>query len=166
MEAQFSEDRTEDRPELDMFGQPLLPIRDRRGRPSFRKDKENQDFVSVRVAAGWSHKRIAENMGIDEKTLRKHFSRELEFGAVLIDGVMLDVLLRRCREGHAPSVKQLRERLIDGERRTIERERSSQPPQDKPERLGKKVTDERKALDADAELMAELESEIAHNARH
>ncbi|WP_347139445.1 hypothetical protein [Paracoccus sp. SSK6] len=99
--------------EVDLFGQPLLPIRDRRGRPCFRKDKENQDFVMVRVAAGWAQKRIAEDMGIDEKTLRKHFSRELEMGATFIEGVMLDVLIRKVREGHTPSVRQLREQLKD-----------------------------------------------------
>lgn len=65
----------------------------------------------VRVAAGWTHKRIAEDMGIDEKTLRKHFSRELENGAVFVDGLILDVLMKRLREGHAPSIRQLRERL-------------------------------------------------------
>lgn len=97
---------------VDLFGQPMLPIRDRRGRKSFKKDKENQDFVAVRIAAGWSQKRIAEDMQIDEKTLRKHFSRELEFGATFVDGVMLDVLMRKVREGHVPSIRQLRERLV------------------------------------------------------
>lgn len=96
---------------VDLFGQPLLPMRDRRGRKSFRKDKENQDFVMVRIAAGWSQKRIAENMDIDEKTLRKYFSRELEMGATFVDGVMLDVLMRKVREGHTPSIRQLQDRL-------------------------------------------------------
>ncbi len=67
----------------------------------------------VRVAAGWTHKRIAEDMGVDEKTLRKHFSRELENGAVFVDGLMLDVLFKRVREGHTPSIRQLRERLAE-----------------------------------------------------
>lgn len=99
--------------DIDLFGQPVDPIRDRRGRPSYKKDKANQDFVMVRAAAGWTHRRIAEDMGIDEKTLRKHFSRELEHGAVFVDGLMLDVLMRRVREGHAPSIRQLRERLTE-----------------------------------------------------
>ncbi|WP_312530716.1 hypothetical protein [Paracoccus sp. (in: a-proteobacteria)] len=99
--------------EIDLFGDPLVPLRDRRGRKSFKKDKQNQDFVMVRIAAGWSQKRIAENMGIDEKTLRKYFSRELEFGATFVDGVMLDVLMRKVREGHTPSIRQLQERIKD-----------------------------------------------------
>ncbi len=162
MTEQFSDER----PELDMFGQPVQPIRDRRGRPSFKKDKENQDFVAVRAAAGWSQKRIAENMGVDEKTLRKYFSRELENGAILIDGVMLDVLLRRVREGHTPSISHLRSRLQEGERSRLEREMASKPKDEPLERLGKKVVDEQRAAAADADLMAELENEAANNARH
>lgn len=150
-----------------MFGNPSLPIRDRRGRPIFKKDKENQDFVSVRVAAGWSQKRIAENMGIDEKTLRKHFSRELELGAVFVEGVILDVLMRRTREGHAPSVRQLREVAVDGRRAEVEREMSSRKKDEASNaKLGKKLIDEQRAMSADADLMAELEREASQNATH
>lgn len=163
----MSSDFSDKAPELDMFGNPSLPIRDRRGRPSFKKDKENQDFVAVRIAAGWSQRRISENMGIDEKTLRKHFSRELEFGAVFIEGVVLDVLLRRTREGHAPSVRQLREISIEGIRRVAERDMERAPKEaETPERLGKKIADERRAMQADADLMAELEREAQANAKH
>lgn len=163
----MSNDFPDDKPDVDMFGNPSLPIRDRRGRPSFKKDKENQDFVAVRIAAGWSQKRIAENMGIDEKTLRKYFSRELELGAVFIEGVVLDVLLRRTREGHAPSVRQLREVSLEGRRRVAERDMGSQPQEtERQERPGKKVIDKQRAMDADAELMAELEREASSNARH
>lgn len=97
--------------QVDLFGQPILPIRDRRGRPSFKKDKTNQDFVAVRIAAGWSQGRIAADMGIDEKTLRKHFSRELENGRVFIEGLVLDVLLKQVREGKSAGIRQLREML-------------------------------------------------------
>lgn len=163
----MSDDFSDDTADLDMFGNPSLPIRDRRGRPSFKKDKENQDFVAVRIAAGWSQKRIAENMGIDEKTLRKHFSRELELGAVFIEGVVLDVLLRRTREGHAPSVRQLREVAVEGRRRVAERDMEAQPQEpERHEKLGKKAVDQQRAMEADADLMAELEREAQSNARH
>lgn len=95
----------------DLFGNPIEPLKDRRGRPSFAKTKENQDFVSVRAAAGWSQKMIAEALGCDEQTLRKHFSRELQGGRLMVEGMCLDVLLRRVREGHAPSIRQLLERF-------------------------------------------------------
>jgi hypothetical protein len=128
--------------EYDMFGQRIVAIRDRRGRPSFKKDKENQDFVMVRVAAGWTHKRIAEDMGIDEKTLRKHFSRELENGAVFIDGLMLDVLIKKVREGHTPSIRQLRERLAEAGPQAPRNKPAAESDEDEPEEkspvLGKK----------------------------
>ena len=95
----------------DLFGNPIEPIRDRRGRPSFANTKENQDFVAVRAAAGWSHSAIAGALGCDEKTLRKYFSRELSGGALIIEGMCLDVLLHKVREGHTPSVKALQARL-------------------------------------------------------
>ena len=133
----------------DLFGQPLAPLRDRRGRKSFKKDKENQDFVMVRRAAGWAHKRIAEDMGIDEKTLRKHFSRELEMGATFVDGLMLDVLMRKVREGHTPSIKQLRERILDAgpaaPRKPVQPDDQDDDDDDKPAPLGKK---EQARLDA------------------
>lgn len=97
--------------DVDMFGHPVQAIRDRRGRPCFRKDKENQEFVAVRAAAGWSQDMIAEALGCDPKTLRKNFSRELQAGHLMIEGMLLDVLMRRVREGHTPSVRQLQDRL-------------------------------------------------------
>lgn len=106
-------ENSSDGQEVDLFGQPLLPIRDRRGRKSFKKDKENQSFVSRRAADGWTHEMIAEDMGIDPKTLRKYFSRELASGRVFMVGEMLDILHRRAREGHVPSVKALLDRYED-----------------------------------------------------
>ncbi|MEI4488987.1 hypothetical protein V8J36_22660 [Frigidibacter sp. MR17.14] len=106
-------EKSETAAEVDLFGCPLEPIRDRRGRRSFKKDAENQRFVAVRVSDGWSQKRIAENMGIDEKTLRKHFSCELELGLTQVRGEFLDVLMRKAREGHVPSIRLLDEWFRD-----------------------------------------------------
>ncbi|QIR85018.1 hypothetical protein [Paracoccus sp. AK26] len=127
--------------EVDLFGQPLSPMRDRRGRKSFKKDKENQAFVSRRAADGWTHEMIAEDMGIDPKTLRKHFSRELSSGRVFMVGEMLDILHRRAREGHVPSVKVLLDRYEDTaptapRNRGAVEEDDDDPAQDAP--LGKK----------------------------
>ena len=97
--------------DVDLFGNPKEPIRDRRGRPSFAKNKENQQFVAVRAANGWSHARIANALGCDDDTLRKHFSGELENGRMIIEGMMLDVLMVKIREGHVPSIRMMQERL-------------------------------------------------------
>lgn len=97
--------------DLDLFGRPGEPLRDRRGRPSFAKTPENQDFVAVRAAAGWAQAAIAAAIGCDEKTLRKHFSRELSGGRLIVEGMALDVLMKKLREGHGPSIRLLLERI-------------------------------------------------------
>lgn len=107
----MTDKKTDEDEEIDLFGNPIVPLRDRRGRKSFKKDKENQDFVAVRAAMGWSQAAIASEIGCDEKTLRKYFSRELAGGRLIVEGMCLDVLMKKVREGHAPSVKQLRDAL-------------------------------------------------------
>lgn len=126
----MAEQNSEQAEGVDLFGHPVEPIRDRRGRPCFRKDKQNQDFVASRVADGWTHKRIAEDMGVDEKTLRKHFSRELENGAVFMRGVLLDVLVQRVRAGHVPSVRLLAEFMKDAGPQAPRSQRPAEGPKE------------------------------------
>lgn len=150
----------------DLFGNTIEPIRDRRGRPSFKKDKENQQFVMVRVAEGWTHKAIAANMGIDEKTLRKHFSRELTDGGVHIRGMLLDVLVHKAREGHTPSVRLLLERL-DGAGPLAPRNHPRADDDDDPKApaLGKKeqrVQDAQAVPDDYGDIYARLEGRRQH----
>jgi hypothetical protein len=122
---------------VDLFGHPVEPIRDRRGRPSYAKTKENQQFVAARAAAGWSHERIAADMGIDDDTLRKHFSGELQNGRVYIEGMMIDVLTQRMREGHVPSIRLLKE-IIDPHPERAPQGASGRKPKDA--QPGKKET--------------------------
>ena len=120
--------------DVDLFGAPVSQIRERWGRPAFAKTKENQELVATLIAAGWTQKRIARYIGCDEKTLRKHFSRELEEGVDQIEAMALQVLVKKMRGGHTPSVNRLLE-IIDEKGRPA-------PPQKvaaaKPEKLGKK----------------------------
>jgi AraC-like DNA-binding protein len=93
--------------EKDMFGQPVMPIRDRRGRPSFKISVANQRVVVTRVAAGWKQAAIAAELGCDEKTLRKNFSRELENGLAMLEGMMLDLLFANAATGSNAAIKQM-----------------------------------------------------------
>src|SRR5690606_9433803 len=52
-------------------------------------------------AANWTVSRIARHLGCDEKTLRKHFSRELEQGADIIEAMALQVTLQKMRQGNS-----------------------------------------------------------------
>lgn len=140
-------ENSEQRVELDLFGLPLLPIKDRRGRPSFKKTKENQQFVALRAAAGWTQEAIAADMGIDPKTLRKNFSRELSEGALMIQGQHLDVLSLRARQGHVSAIKQLEDMLEKGQRRRMARQlQDPEGDEDTPvQKLGKKEAAQRAA---------------------
>jgi hypothetical protein len=96
-----------DRVDLDLFGQPMTAIRDPRGRPCFAKSKENQMLVMTLRARNWTHGQIASFMGCDEKTLRKHFSRELEHGALFMEGIAMQALVRKMQEGHVGATKEV-----------------------------------------------------------
>lgn len=148
--------------ELDLFGLPVQPLRDRRGRPAYKKTPENQQFVMVRAAAGWTQEHIAFDMGIDPKTLRKNFSRELQLGAVMIEGQQLDVLSQKARQGNVSAIKTLREIIEAGQLRRLERGMGRRQPEPEPEEvLGKKEQAARDADEADKKLMEELSKEAA-----
>lgn len=122
--------------ETDLFGAPVTQIRERWGRPSFGKNKENQELVALLRAAGWKQSRIARYLQCDEKTLRKHFSRELADGADLIEGMALEVTLKKMRSGNSVATGRIFD-IID--RGRIEPPAPSENPEPKPEPLGKKA---------------------------
>lgn len=123
-------------PERDLFGVPVGQLRERWGRPSFAKSDENQRTVMTLRGAGWSQKRIARYMGCDEKTLRKHFSRQLQAGADFLEGQALEVLVSKMRGGSIAAAGRVRDIVKEG--------RAAPPPAPDPEaeapeeKLGKK----------------------------
>lgn len=116
---------------LDLLGDPIRPIKDPRGRPAYAKTKENQLLVISLRGANWSQADIATFMGCDEKTLRKHFSRELDAGALFLDGMAMQVLVKKMLEGHVGAAKEVR---------TIAQTRAPKADKPKPKvtQLGKK----------------------------
>jgi DNA modification methylase len=69
-----------------------------------------------------------------------------------------------CGSGTTVIAGEMENRHIFNDRMEIERDMATQPKGDgakPPERLGKKIVDAQKAMDADADLMAELEREAA-----
>lgn len=102
----------------------------------------------LRSAAGWTQENIAADMGIDPKTLRKNFSREMELGALMIEGQNLDVLSQKSREGNVSATKALDDMLARGQQRRADR-RMRNPEGSKPtEKLGKKEEQRRAAEEA------------------
>ena len=99
--SDFSGKSDDGKLETDLFGAPIGQIKERWGRPSFAKSKENQELVSLLKAANWTVSRIARYLGCDEKTLRKHFSSELEQGADIIEAMALQVTFQKMRQGNS-----------------------------------------------------------------
>ncbi|GGW24038.1 hypothetical protein GCM10011452_09300 [Gemmobacter lanyuensis] len=98
--------------EVDLLGDPIRPLRDPRGRKSAVGNasirKENQRVVMSLSAAGLKTDEIAQYMGIDAKTLRKYFSRELDHGAMLLEGLAMQALVQRMLEGNVSAAKEVR----------------------------------------------------------
>jgi len=122
--------------ELDLFGRPIEALKDRRGRPSYAKSKENQELVTVLRCANWSHERISRYIGCDEKTLRKHFSRELDAGADIVEAEALMVTYQKMRQGNSVATGRILD-LADKAQLATPQRRSVPAP--KAERLGKKA---------------------------
>jgi hypothetical protein len=101
-------------PDLDLFGKPILPIRERRGRPSFGKNEENQRTVITLRGHGWTQKRIASYLGCDEKTLRKNFSRELAAGVDLLEAQALEVIVTKMRAGSLAAARKVLDLIHEG----------------------------------------------------
>lgn len=155
---------------LDLFGDPVPANWGQRGRPEHIASQQNRNRVSMLVALGWSNQRIAAAMLITLPTLRKHYFSELRFRDVARDRLNANLatkLWALFMDGNVAAGKEFRKFLEVNDRMEVEAAMGSQPsPADKAPAEGKKALDRRRAVDADADLMAELEQEAAANAVH
>jgi hypothetical protein len=69
-------------------------------------------------AAGWSQGRIAEQMGCDEKTLRKYFSRELAVAADHLEAEALQVIYAKMRQGNISAARAVRQIVQEAREKT------------------------------------------------
>jgi hypothetical protein len=76
----------------------------RRGRPPYEPTDKDQRVVEM--MAGWSipEGRVAKVLGIDLKTLRKHFAEELEVGRASLEAQLAQNLLRMAQGHERPSL--------------------------------------------------------------
>jgi hypothetical protein len=158
---------------FDLFGDPVPANWGQRGRPEHIPTQQNRNRVSMLVALGWSNKRIAAALFVTLPTLRKHYFSELKYRDVARDRLNANLatkLWSLFMEGNVAAGKEFRKFLEVNDRMELERAMGSQPPSTgkaPSERVGKKALDSRRAADADADLMAELEQEAAaQNAVH
>ncbi|QUS42475.1 hypothetical protein RPMA_18385 [Tardiphaga alba] len=119
------------------------------------------------LALGWSNGRIANALHITEPTLRKHYFSVIKFRDQQrdrMDAAVASTLWRQFVEGSTAAGKVFMAFVEKNDRMEIERTMASAPSNADgalPERVGKKQVDAQRAIDADADLMAELEQEAA-----
>jgi hypothetical protein len=96
---------------VDLLGDPVQPIRDPRGRRSAVANatirKEIQIVVMAMRGVGKSQEDIAQYLHMDVKTLRKYFSRELDHGATLLEGMAMQVLVKKMLDGNVSAAKEV-----------------------------------------------------------
>ncbi|RVJ03358.1 hypothetical protein [Sinorhizobium medicae] len=158
---------------FDLFGNPWVDRPTKRGRPPHEVSVRNRNRVSMLVALGWASPRIASALGITLPTLHKYYFYELRQREVARDRLevrRMELAWELAEKGNVGAFKEFGKLLDRNDRMEIERELGSDTKPDEkasaPERVGKKVLNAQRALDADADLMAELEREALQNARH
>jgi hypothetical protein len=77
----------------------------RRGAPPFVPTREQRQTVQVLSANGDPQRVIAKNIGIDEKTLRKHFAEELANGLAHVRAAVGGSVVRAALNGNIYAAK-------------------------------------------------------------
>jgi len=135
--------------ERDLFGLPVLPPSGGPGRPEHRWCLETSNRVLLAFARGLSQAEAAAVVGIDAKTLRKHYSRECAMrktAALRLEQRQLERLNKQAEQGSVGAEKALAERIEKlrmrdaGKRFAAPERRKAEPV------LGKKAERKRRAL--------------------
>lgn len=149
---------------FDLFGDRIPDNWGRRGRPQHIVTSENVNKVTMLVALGWGNERIASAMDITLPTFRKHYfslvKRQRSIARDRLDSAFAMHLWKQVQDGNAGAMRLWMVFMQNNDRMGAEAAMAASPAAKPAEgRLGKKVADERRALDADADLMAELDQE-------
>lgn len=117
------------------------------GRPAYRPTKADAATVERMCSVGDSQDTIARALGIDPKTLRKHFADELLNGAARQRRKVVEMVYRGAAKGNASLIKRIEEMtrassaVLDAE----DAPRATRQP-----KLGKKEAAQQDALTAGA----------------
>lgn len=94
-----------DEVEKDLLGDPVNQKYELIGAPEHKITEENQEVVRSLYAVGWTQERIARRLGVDPKTLRKHYSRELDDAADELAADATLALVERAKAGNVAAAR-------------------------------------------------------------
>ena len=149
---------------FDLFGDPVPEHWGKRGRPAHIPTSENINKVMMMTALGWSNGRMQNALGIVKMTFRKHYlalvKQQRSIARDRLDAAYAMHLWKQVQEGNAGAMRLWMVFMQNNDRMGAEAAMGATPA-DKPaaDKLGKKVVDQQRALDADEALMADLEQE-------
>lgn len=159
-----------------LFGEIWLAADKRRGRPAFEWTEENSNKVSMLLAAGRSNERISgvildprTGKSISVPTLKRHFRSELQVRDAARDRLDAERLMRvwtNAQGGNVGAERLFVQLLERNDRMESERKLAAKPKDLSQPKVGKKIVDEQKALDADDALAAQLNLEAGNARRH
>ncbi|OBQ72385.1 hypothetical protein [Mesorhizobium loti] len=158
-------------PHFDLFGHPVREGLGNRGRPPYEPTERDRNKIKLLLALGWSNQRIANGVGISLATMKRYFRAELKVRDAMrdrLDARRFEIVFEQANAGNVSAVRELGAMIDRNDRMTIESSMgkgTDEAPSASKDKIGKKLIDEQRAHAADADLMAELESEAAQNAR-
>ncbi|MBR0855654.1 hypothetical protein [Bradyrhizobium liaoningense] len=155
---------------FDLFGNPVRAGHGQRGRPPYEPSDDDRNKIKMLLALGKSISIMANALGISPATVKRYFRAELKVRDAMRDrmeAAFTMQLWRGVQDGNAGAMRLWLAFVERNDRMQVETDMAAQPA-DKPaaERIGKKLVDEQRALDADADLMAELEQEATSQNVH
>jgi len=124
----------------DLFGDPVTKARKGRGRPAHQRTRETVNRVILGLARGWSVGEVAKSIGVDLKTLRKHYFPELgrrAAMALMMESVQLGRLNDQAAAGNVAAEKELMKALEKGRLAQLA-DLVAHPRREKKPKLGKK----------------------------
>ncbi|XUU60652.1 hypothetical protein ACRAQ6_14000 [Erythrobacter sp. HA6-11] len=138
----------------DLFGNPITLPKAGRGRPEHVWTLENSNRVLLAFVRGLSHAETAKLIGVDAKTLRKHYSRECALKATArmrMEQRQLERLNAQAEQGNVTAERELSRRIeVLRMRDASEKFGKREAAKPKTEKLGKKEQRKRDALLAGA----------------
>lgn len=161
---------------VNLWGETVYLEKRTKGRPPFEWTEENSKKISMLLAMGWTNTRIAScvldprtGKPISVPTLKRYFRAELQLREVARDQFnarRLMVTVGEAFKGSMQAMRLLSMLVKENDAVVAEATVIDEPLKPKAPPIGKKEANAAAALEADADLMAELEAEAAKLARH